>query len=572
MITFPEFSDEEDMGYDMHSSSEYDSDYEIDIPKILVQKQETQEIKKTDAEIQKEKEELFAVKSRLSWADKPYTTPVVRQQLFDINYPDLASSVKPKKKNNDGWITVDNRHKSKKTPTPAPVPDNTKTRLCKNTVGECPHGKRCRYAHGVSELNILDCTFDSCRFVRLFNGEYVNTSHNRRCERRHKNETNNNFFKRTGIKDPVTDQEIQDVFDAYMAKHQLLTEEMIEQIEKHPCDKFIEFNGIYYYGRGTPTEPSAPIKKQKYKPRPYNNTTTRRYFDKRKTNETKKTIIVHTNNESHEDPEKVYIRKRNQKNDEIRAMKIAITRTQDTIERFKTINNFTQVKKQEQEYQTKMKKLVVLEEEYAGIKIEKNIPSVKQPVVATEILPSSFITPDKQIKEEMKILEIIVPRKNRDEEERKRKEEADERQREAEEKKKQEEERKRQDEEDEEIKRQEEAERKKRHEGWIRVERKPIVIKQPVKPSPPPQAQQQTYKSQMCRSVSMRTKCPHGERCRFAHNINELLANVKNCGYGRNCKLVSYVSGDYRNTNNYKCCSYKHPEETKMSYITRNKY
>jgi hypothetical protein len=75
-------------------------------------------------------------------------------------------------------------------------------------------------------------------------------------------------------------------------------------------------------------------------------------------------------------------------------------------------------------------------------------------------------------------------------------------------------------------------------------------------------------KTQICRSVSQKIKCPYGEKCKYAHKINEL--NIKDCGFGINCKLVKYINKQYINTNTIKSCCYKHPSETNENLYTRN--
>jgi hypothetical protein len=75
-------------------------------------------------------------------------------------------------------------------------------------------------------------------------------------------------------------------------------------------------------------------------------------------------------------------------------------------------------------------------------------------------------------------------------------------------------------------------------------------------------------KTQICRSVSQKIKCPYGEKCKYAHKINEL--NIKNCGFGINCKLVKYINKQYVNTNSMKSCCYRHPSENNENLYTRN--
>jgi hypothetical protein len=74
----------------------------------------------------------------------------------------------------------------------------------------------------------------------------------------------------------------------------------------------------------------------------------------------------------------------------------------------------------------------------------------------------------------------------------------------------------------------------------------------------------------MCKFVLENKKCPFGERCNYAHKKEEL--RVGNCRYGKDCKLVRWVSkcmngGDmYENVSR---CGFLHPQETMESYFAR---
>ena len=61
-------------------------------------------------------------------------------------------------------------------------------------------------------------------------------------------------------------------------------------------------------------------------------------------------------------------------------------------------------------------------------------------------------------------------------------------------------------------------------------------------------------KTRMCDSVVKGGKCRHGDKCRFAHNLDEL--NISSCLFGDNCRFQ-------------KKCSHKHPQESKDEFLTR---
>lgn len=112
------------------------------------------------------------------------------------------------------------------------------------------------------------------------------------------------------------------------------------------------------------------------------------------------------------------------------------------------------------------------------------------------------------------------------------------------------------------TKKQEEAE------GWkeTKKERKtPKKVEQVVKKVQPASLQ----KTQLCRSVKMKTTCPHGTSCRYAHSINELV--VRDCAFGEKCNLIIMKDAKYLNVSREKVCNFKHPKETKLNYFGRVK-
>ena len=75
-------------------------------------------------------------------------------------------------------------------------------------------------------------------------------------------------------------------------------------------------------------------------------------------------------------------------------------------------------------------------------------------------------------------------------------------------------------------------------------------------------------KTQMCRSVKEKTKCPHKNNCRYAHNFNELVVSV--CGFNEKCRgVIMDKKGAYTNSVDGKVCCYRHPGETKDNYRKR---
>ena len=79
---------------------------------------------------------------------------------------------------------------------------------------------------------------------------------------------------------------------------------------------------------------------------------------------------------------------------------------------------------------------------------------------------------------------------------------------------------------------------------------------------------QRLKKTQMCRSVNSRNKCPHGQKCRYAHKESEL--EIAECAFGSGCRLVQYRNNVYHSIGS-RICQFIHPKENKDSYFSRTK-
>lgn len=73
-------------------------------------------------------------------------------------------------------------------------------------------------------------------------------------------------------------------------------------------------------------------------------------------------------------------------------------------------------------------------------------------------------------------------------------------------------------------------------------------------------------KTRMCNSIDKKEKCPHGERCRFAHSLDEL--NISKCFFGDECRFVKNVGGRVVNSDR-KVCPHRHPNETTDEFYFR---
>ena len=74
--------------------------------------------------------------------------------------------------------------------------------------------------------------------------------------------------------------------------------------------------------------------------------------------------------------------------------------------------------------------------------------------------------------------------------------------------------------------------------------------------------------TRVCKSVIEGVNCKYGDKCQFAHSIEQL--NVVACGFGGRCRNVrkNRLSG-WENTNGVKMCQFIHPGEVTSSFCQR---
>jgi hypothetical protein len=73
-------------------------------------------------------------------------------------------------------------------------------------------------------------------------------------------------------------------------------------------------------------------------------------------------------------------------------------------------------------------------------------------------------------------------------------------------------------------------------------------------------------KTRMCKSIEGGFPCSHGEKCRFAHSLEELV--TRNCIFNDNCRFVKFRKGKLVN-NESKICMNKHPHENQDEFMER---
>ena len=99
-------------------------------------------------------------------------------------------------------------------------------------------------------------------------------------------------------------------------------------------------------------------------------------------------------------------------------------------------------------------------------------------------------------------------------------------------------------------------------ENWQQVKSRK---KQPT--TQPTTQSHQPIRTQMCESVASEKCCRHGDKCRFAHNVTELVFPV--CSFGNNCNNVIREGNGVYSSVRGKMCNRSHPGETKESVCAR---
>lgn len=91
----------------------------------------------------------------------------------------------------------------KEKPITITIKKNTeKTQMCKSISmkKKCVHGKTCKFAHSIDELNVINCSFgDKCKLIHFKNNNYSNTDDTRICFYKHPSESKANFIKRNKL-------------------------------------------------------------------------------------------------------------------------------------------------------------------------------------------------------------------------------------------------------------------------------------------------------------------------------------------------------------------------------------
>jgi hypothetical protein len=74
-------------------------------------------------------------------------------------------------------------------------------------------------------------------------------------------------------------------------------------------------------------------------------------------------------------------------------------------------------------------------------------------------------------------------------------------------------------------------------------------------------------RTKMCNSIEIGQNCPYKDRCRFAHDINELV--ITECLFGNDCRYVYRQNSKWFNKEGKKVCFHRHPTELNSEYHIR---
>jgi hypothetical protein len=74
-------------------------------------------------------------------------------------------------------------------------------------------------------------------------------------------------------------------------------------------------------------------------------------------------------------------------------------------------------------------------------------------------------------------------------------------------------------------------------------------------------------RTKMCSSIENNQTCPYKDKCRFAHDINELI--ITECLFGNDCRYVYRQNYKWFNKEGKKVCFHRHPNELNSEYYIR---
>jgi hypothetical protein len=202
---------------------------------VLILKKEVSVSVEEEVNREENEKDIELIKPYLTWKSSSSSQPNV---IDDPEFPALGSIVNslkrtkmPKqveKNNEEGWKKIETKREKRVEQTVSKnrgekgvkesyndeERDGKKTSVCHvfAKYGNCSKGKKCLYAHRKEDLVMPECQFAKrgrCRFVVLEQetGVYYNSTKTRQCPCRHRNESDDNVFKRLTQREQMTIEE-----------------------------------------------------------------------------------------------------------------------------------------------------------------------------------------------------------------------------------------------------------------------------------------------------------------------------------------------------------------------------
>lgn len=496
-------------GYSYGSDPEYDSEYDEYLEeleyrrrveendKLKKEKEEKDRIENEKLEAEKLKRDLHIVTPFLNWTKTQNKVLTVEKLSFD----DLDK----------GWTQVkkENKKEEKKEEKKIINTNTNKTEICKYALKKekCAH-KTCRYAHSIIELNVVECNYGpNCKAVR-FNSyacRYSNdTKKDKVCMRIHPKETNENFYSRVNNFIPLTEEEMDLVYNCiedFEKKNVELVHTFDKKASNLPSNKSIKYiiPTPFYDVHAVSYGELEPVEEEKKSVKKTSEKVVKKNWIANKVTKIEKP----KENDNSKNLEKI-----KKFGVQIQDMREKIKKNINIFERFSARVDNVACQKQCEVIKIENDKLTSNIDNLL-IQIEK----IKNPPVKIE--KKVIIKTVTEHKAEKKVEIICIKKFDTD------------------------------------------SRSFKAALNVISSEPSQYYIESNIIK----EVNEVKTKTEMCKSYG-KYICSLGDKCRFAHNFDEL--NIISCPYGNKCYDIECSSGEYLNKNNMKnrVCNKKHPGET----------
>ena len=450
---------------------------------------------------------------KLTYITKNPQTITQPEQIekYDANFPTISQSlIRHELK---GWTTVGKQEKKTTFENvPKKVADvaKSKTAMCNSFFSgeKCRHGKHCRYAHSAEELVVSECTYgETCKCVH-YSGGYCCNNKGKVCARKHPNESDEDFFIRTGLKkrEPPTEEEMQRTYEEFLRVSEKVKDKQVKNVKKQVWKVY---------------------ENVQFKPKPV--------------------IVTKPVKLAEIDFEAQKIRDKNDITSRIKELNINIKRASETASRFKAIRDATEYYKLQvvklvdkiKNYKTEIASLEGRIVEVENRKKPVNKPEIVFENITLPVSPISKVS-DKPRVEKVVTVVLFVPQNTKVSVVENGWVEVKNKQRKPVE-----------------VCKPVEAVEKPvtpiddRNHAFSVLKNKEMMDKVLVK-------------TEMCRFGK---SCKRGGACRFAHDKSELTAKL--CLFGSCCKCVIETKNGLMNKYGEKKCTFKHPSETVDSFHKR---